>query len=127
MVTTEEASDILWKHWGVAAIQVETPTSRNVHFVRSAQGNSVLRTNPGWDGPSPPELIVRFVDHLSSSRAPVPKIVPTLNGEFSVPYRDYTVSLESLLPGQPLDSRHLDYLKKAGKVLASIHNAAGLF
>ena len=22
MVTTEEASDILWKHWGIAAVQV---------------------------------------------------------------------------------------------------------
>ena len=43
MVTIEEASDILWKHWGIAAVRVETPTSRNVHFVRSEQGNSVLR------------------------------------------------------------------------------------
>ena len=63
----------------------------------------VFRSNPGWDGPTPPSMVVRLVDHLSRAGAPCPSVIPTVDGLLSTEHGAFTFSLESFLEGEVAD------------------------
>lgn len=125
--TPEEISEILHTHWGYRPSNIRRLGSRCVHLVDAPDRRVIFRANPGWDGPSEPSLIVRFVDHLSTTGAPAPRVFPTLHGDLSVPFQDYTVSVEAALPGNPLDSGRMEILESVGSALAQTHSVAESF
>ena len=115
----DEISKLLLANWGFTPTHIHRLGSRCVHLIVAPDWSVVLRANPGWDGPSDPSLVVRFVDYLSSAGAPAPAIFPTMQGDLSMPFRDYTISLEAVLPGRPLDSSRLDVLESVGRTCSN--------
>ena len=125
--STDEISAALLKHWGLKAVKITQALSRRVHYVDARHRQVVFRANSGWDGPTPPPLIVQYVDHLSSQDAPVPSIVPTLKGELHATLRDYTLSVESRLPGEDMRENPHRLMHTLGQGLGQLHNAAKSF
>ena len=126
-LTPEEISGLLQEHWGLQALKVDHANSRCVFYIDLPQDRLIFRSNPGWDGPIPPATIIAYVDHLSRSQVSTPRIVPALTGELCVQFRDYTISVETLLPGQKTTSTQPEILKAVGRGLAQIHKAATSF
>ena len=97
--TENDIAELIQAHWGWETQRILPAMSRRVFYVQLPDRRVVFRANPGWDGPTEPSRIVRYIDHLSRCGAPVPQILPTLKGELSAVFRDYTISLESELEG----------------------------
>lgn len=126
-LTQEEGSDLLASHWRCQGLNVRPANARCVYYVELAEGRRVFRSTPGWDGPTPPSRIVGYSAHLSRCQAPVPHIFPAREGALSKPYRDFTLSVEGLLPGQHLSSTQPETLDAVGQGLACLHRAATSF
>ena len=126
-LTPEEISGLLLEYWGFQALKVDHANSRCVFFVDLPQDRLIFRSNPGWDGPISPPVVIAYIDHLFKSQVAAPRIVPTLTGELCVPFRDYTISVETLLPGKKTTSTQPAILLAVGRGLAQIHNASALF
>ena len=124
---------LLREHWGAADVDVTADAAHHgaVHprhrVVRVDGVGAFFRVDPGWEGPHPPQHTVRFVDHLAQHGAPVPRILALTAGALAVTWQDYTISLESILPGLSPDSGRLDVLPAAGESLGSVHQAAASF
>jgi len=117
----EEIAQCLKEHWGCETADIRPTTmSRRVWYVDLPERDVMFRANPGWDGRTPPSLIVKYLDHLSRSGAPVPEIFPTARGALFATYRDYTISLESRLPGDMLFGQGVKYLHCAGESFADM-------
>lgn len=125
--TIDEIAEALRKHWDLEAKDIQQAVSRRVHYVDLSEREVMFRANPGWDGPTPPSLIVKYVDHLSRMGAPAPEIIPTQSGDLSALFRDHTISVESRLPGEDLRHREGDFLPEVGKPLVNLHLAARTF
>ena len=125
----DEITQALREHWRFKPTQIRPAGSRRVWYIDLPGQDLIARANPGWDGPTHPEVIVDFVDHLSRSRAPVPEIIPTATGDLTVEIRDSVLSVESRLKGEPIasDENSLSHLHQTGKALRSIHNKAESF
>ncbi len=116
-------TELLQTFWGMKATEVERANCRCVFFFDQDEGpRLVFRSNPGWDGPTPPLTIVEFLDHLSRSGAPCPSIVPTIDGQLSCGCGDFTLSVESFL-GET-DADELEDLNEIGAALAALHESA---
>ncbi len=123
----EEVSEALQKYWGCKALEICQAQSRRVHYVDLPHRKVMFRANPGWDGPTPPPIIVKYVDHLSKLNAPAPEIIPTQSGELHAQLRDHTLSVESRLPGESMGQNPLRFLRFIGQRLAKLHLAAETF
>ena len=122
-----EVTDALMEFWGQEVLDVQVALSRRVHYVEWPQCKVMFRANSGWDGPTPPETIVRYVNHLSTRKAPAPDVIPTQSGKLYAHLRDYTISVESRLPGRDMSSNPLRFFCQIGEGLAKLHVAAREF
>ena len=125
--TPAEIAQLLAEHWRWQPLEIKQAQSRRVHFVRLADREVVFRANAGWDGPTAPALLVRFVHHLAACGAAAPQIIPTDDGRLSVPFGDYTASVESKLPGVHPGPEEFGVLRSVGESLARIHVASEAF
>ena len=123
----EEISEVLQERWGYKALEIDQIGSKKIHFVNLPHRRVVFRANPGWDGSMPPPVIVKYVDYLSKLRAPVPEIIPTQTGELHTQLRDWTLSVESRLPGEDMSQNPNRFFCFVGKRLAQLHIAAETF
>jgi Ser/Thr protein kinase RdoA (MazF antagonist) len=126
-LSIEEISEVLQEQWGYRALDIDGIGSRKIHFVNLPHRRVVFRANPGWDGAMPPPVIVKYVDHLSKLCAPVPEIIPTQTGKLHTQLRDWTLSVESRLPGEDMSQSPIKFLHSVGKRLAQLHSAAKTF
>lgn len=118
-----EIKDLCCSLWNMEIADVRRANSRCVFFCeRQGKCPVVFRVNPGWDGPTDPRTIVKFVKHLSDRGAPCPGIVPAVDGCLHKSMRDLTISIETFLVGEVAD--RVDCLPEAGEALAHVHNAS---
>ena len=78
-LTSDELVPILRENWTHDILDIQQAQSRRVHYVQWSHRRVMVRVNLGWDGPSPPSLLVEFVDHLAQQNTPAPAIIPTLS------------------------------------------------
>ena len=129
-VTIEQ---LLREHWDTVGATVVggavqgTAVHPRHRFVRVGGVEALFRADPGWEGPHPPHHTVRFVDHLWQRGAPVPRILALTDGRLSLAWRDYTISLETLIAGTTADSTRIDVMPAAGESLGRVHLAAAGF
>lgn len=123
----EEISELLQRYWNCKPLNIRQAQSRRVYYVEWPHQRVMFRSNPGWDGPTPPPQIVNYVNHLSKNGAPAPQIIPTRRGNLYVHLRDHIISVESMLPGKGMDLNPLRFLRSVGQRLAQLHLAAETF
>jgi Ser/Thr protein kinase RdoA (MazF antagonist) len=112
-------------HWG--AIDVAVDPDGAIHprhrMVRVDGVQAFLRVDPGWEGPHPAKHSVRLVHHLAQRGAPVPRIRLLRPRVLSLAWNDYTISMETVLPGSSPSARDLSVLPAAGENLGRIHQS----
>lgn len=120
----DNALHLLADHWGGRAEVVDDSFHPRHRRIRIDGVDALFRADPGWEGPHDGAHSVRLLHHLSINGAPVPRVLPQANGEISLPWQDYTISLEQALDGAEPDQERLDLLPAAGQALARVHEAA---
>jgi Ser/Thr protein kinase RdoA (MazF antagonist) len=118
---------ILRQHWGHEVLDIRQAQSRRVHFVQWPHCRVVVRTNPGWDGPTDPSVIVNYVHHMSQQGAPAPSIELTSDGSLSLSLGDQIISVESFIPGRTADLEPVPGFDSLGDGLAALHRTGRSF
>lgn len=118
---------ILRQHWGHEVLDIRQAQSRRVHFVQWPHSRVVVRTNPGWDGPTDPATIVNYVHHMSQQGAPVPAIQALSDGSLLLDHGDQVISVESFIPGRAADKEPVPGFDSLGLGLAALHRAGKTF
>ena len=122
---------MLREHWGAEEVDIVEAALGAVHprhrIVRIDGVEAFLRVDPGWEGPYPPQHTAGLVNHLSQRGAPVPRVLALSAGSLTLTWQDYTISLETVLPGSSPDFGRLDVLPAAGESLGNVHCAAADF
>lgn len=123
----EDILKALDAHWELRPEKIEpVPTTIRLFRIKVDSKGFMVRVN--FDrGKLSADEVVEFVDYLGKAGCPVPRIIPTADGNLCAVVQDATISVESELPGVECSSTRLDTLYAVGEGLAKIHLASEQF
>lgn len=113
----------------VQEMEIETGGTANANVqIHTAAGSYYLRRRARHY--AAPDLVAHdhaFRSHLAAQGLPVEPLLPARNGATAVKFEGEVYELARARPGALLEPQRLPPLANAGRLLASVHRAAGLF
>ena len=133
-VSAADAQEILATHWKLAGSVHPLPgeRERNFHVYTDSGLEFVLKVASPLEDAAAIEFQVAALEHLANTApgAPVPRVVPSTDGNRIVPVGELSARLLTWLPGRPMAevSPHSpDLLRGLGKSLGSITSGLSSF
>lgn len=124
--TKEKILDIVKKHYDIDIYQVEKLNRGSANLYTLNDNRYVLKEFQSKYTKDEIDKEINIINHLKKDDIPVPEYIKTLNGEYSIIYKDRVIIMQKYIDGYTMESNTGDYhqmLESAeylGKIVQSL-------